>query len=156
MGDKSATPPAELSPANRNEQLRDPAGGPQIIPREQKRTMARDSDRWATPATIMGVVRWASLLVLATLGAVTWLVSIGRDPAPVLEAIGAVVTAAAALGGLVLQFANRATTTKIERNTSSLAPGGVPAVVALEVPTDSIGRRGARPPVPPSRASTVR
>jgi hypothetical protein len=112
----------------------------------------RQSDRWVTPETVRSGLRWVSLVILVLIGAVTWLVSIGRDPSPLLEAIGAVVTAVTAVSGVILQMANRATVTKVERNTAPLVPGGVPVV--LEAVTDRLGRHGSRPPVPPNRLST--
>lgn len=104
--------------------------------------MARDSDRWVTPGVVATGLIVAGLVVLGILGCVAWLVSIGRDPAPVLQAVGASVTAVSSLGAVALQLANRATVAKVERNTGALAYG------AREPDTGRLGRHSGRPPVP--------
>ena len=109
--------------------------------------MARSSDRWVTPAVVIVALLALLVLALATIAGVAWLVAIGRDPAPLLQGLGAVVAALSSLGALGLQLANRSTVTKVERNTSGLAPGGVP--VRFDA-TEPIRGLHARPRVPPT------
>lgn len=109
--------------------------------------MARNSDRWVTPGVIVAALVVCGVVALAIIGGATWLVSIGLDPAPMLTAVGAIVTALTSLSAVALQLANRATTAKIERNTGVLAPGGVPDATA-----PLYGRHG-RPGPPPGRGA---
>lgn len=105
--------------------------------------MARQSDRWVTPGVIITGLLVATVVVLAIIGAITYLAAIGRDPGPMLDLVTKVVTAVGSLGALGLQLANRATVTKVERNTAPLAPGGVPLAA-----TDRLYGGHSRPPVP--------
>lgn len=86
----------------------------------------RQSDRWVTPDTIKTGIRWLCFLLLVLIAAVTGLVYLGIDPAPLLTAIGAATTGLASVVGVALQLANRASLTRTERNTAPLAPGGIP------------------------------
>jgi hypothetical protein len=107
--------------------------------------VARQSDRWVTPGVVIVALLGLLTLALATIGGVAWLVAIGRDPAPLLQGLGAVVASLSSLGALGLQLANRSTVTKVERNTSGLAPGGVP--VRFDA-TEPIRGLHGRPRVP--------
>lgn len=121
--------------------------------------MARKSDRLVTPGVIVAALVVGCLCVLSTVGAVTYLSAIGRDPSPMLDLVAKVATAVGTLGTLVLQLATKGQTSRVERNTAPLAPGGVPLVASplvLEAHTDRLGRRSALPPVPPNRPSTDR
>lgn len=116
--------------------------------------MARNTDRWVTPAVVIVGLLVGGVIVLGALAAVTWLTAQGRDPGPMLDLVTKVTTAVGSLGALALQLANRATVTKVERNTSPLAPGGVPLVVDPPMVTEPLyGRHGRRRPPPPNRAA---
>lgn len=106
--------------------------------------MPRNSDRWVTPAVVVWGMVLGTIVVLATVAAVTWLTYLGRDPGPMLDLVAKVVTAIGTLGTLGLQLANRATVTKVERNTGALATDRLDRLDA----TDRLGRHGALPPVP--------
>lgn len=108
--------------------------------------MARDSDRWVTPGVVVAGLLVAGALALATIGGATYLVAVGRDPGPMLQAVGAVVTAVSSLSAVALQLASRATVAKVERNTQALAPGGTP--LRPEALTEPLYGRHGRPGVP--------
>lgn len=82
---------------------------------------ARDSDRWVTPTVVVAGLMVAGVIVLATIGAVTYLSAIGRDPDPMLKLVAQVATAVGSLGTLLLQVTGRQTVAKVERNTGVLA-----------------------------------
>jgi hypothetical protein len=86
------------------------------------------SDRWVTPAVIVTFVCVAGVLVALTIGAVTYLQSVGRDPEPMLKLAGMAVTAVSSTGGFLLQLIANKKTSKVERNT-----GLLPKAVADEV-----------------------
>jgi hypothetical protein len=83
----------------------------------------RRSDRWLTPAVLVALVLAATVVVLAVLAAVTYLVARGFDPAPVVQLAGTMVAAVSALGTFVVQLVSRRTVTKVERQTGRLASG---------------------------------
>ena len=117
--------------------------------------MARNTDRWVTPGVIITGLLGLVCLALGVVGGVVWLVAIGRDPAPVLNSLGAVVAALSSLGALGLQLANRSTVTKVERNTSGLAPGGFPVVFDATEPIVGLHGRPRRPPMPSGPGATL-
>lgn len=80
----------------------------------------RDSDRWLTPRTVAVGLVVAGVLVLATIGAVTYLTAIGRDPNPMLKLVGQLVTAVGSLGAFVVTLASRQTVAKVERNQAAV------------------------------------
>lgn len=86
------------------------------------------SDRWVTPAVIVTGVLVAGVLVALTIGAVTYLQSIGRDPEPMLKLAGLAVTGVSSVGTLLLQLVGNRKQAKVERNT-----GLLPRAVADEV-----------------------
>ena len=111
----------------------------------------RQSDRYVTPGVVIWGLVLGTLVLLAILGAVTFLTWQGYDPAPVVELVANLVAALGALGTLVLQLVNRATVAKVERNTGAIAAGELDRL--HPPPTDRLGRRSALPPVPERRAA---
>lgn len=107
---------------------------------------ARNTDRWVTPGVVGLALTLATVIILGIVAAVTYLTARGFDPAPVVKLVADLVAAVGALATVGLQLANRATVTKVERNTSPLAPGGVP--LRLEPPTEPLDGRHGRPRVP--------
>ncbi len=81
----------------------------------------RQSDRWITPGVIVAGLLVAGVVILATVYAVTYLASIGKDPDPMLRLVAQVVTAGGSLGTLLLTLTGRSTVAKVERNTGVLA-----------------------------------
>lgn len=81
----------------------------------------RQSDRWVTPGVVITGLLVACVIALALIATTAWLSSKGIDSGPVLDLITQIVTAVSALGALVLNLANRASTAKTERNTGVLA-----------------------------------
>lgn len=79
----------------------------------------RDTDRWVTPRVVVWGLLAGTLVILAAIGSVTYLTAIGKDPSPMLDVVSQVGTAVAALGALAVQLANRATVTKVERNSDA-------------------------------------
>lgn len=102
----------------------------------------RDSDRWVTPGVVIAALVVAGVIVLGVGAGVVYLSSIGRDPEPVLKLLAQVVTAAGALGTLLLQLAGRRTVAKVERNTGQLA-----TELARQAPAAD-----PYPPPPPTQA----
>jgi hypothetical protein len=112
--------------------------------------MARKSDRLVTPAVVVAALVVGCLCVLATVGAVTYLSAIGRDPSPMLDLVAKVATAVGTLGTLALQMATKGQTSRVERNTAPLAPGGVPVQLdQVQLATGRLGAHRELPPVPP-------
>lgn len=70
-----------------------------------------------TPRVLGRLILVGGFLVALTIGSVTYLQSIGRDPEPMLKLAGLAVTCASSLGAFVLQLTNRATVAKVERET---------------------------------------
>jgi hypothetical protein len=89
----------------------------------------RNSDRLATPAVVITMLAIGGILVGLTIVGVTYLTARHIDPEPVFKLVGIAVTGLSSLGALVLQLVNRSTVTKVERNTSGLAPDGVPVQI---------------------------
>lgn len=112
--------------------------------------MVRNTDRLVTPAVVVTGLLVSGVIVLGVVAAVTFLTWSGRDPGPMLDLVAKIVTAVGSLGALVLQLANRAQVSRVERNTAPLAPGGVPLVLETpEPPTQQLwGRQSTAPPVP--------
>jgi hypothetical protein len=81
----------------------------------------RDSDRLVTPRVIVVFLLVGAALVLATIGAVTYLSAIGRDPDPMLKLVAQAVTAVGSLGTLLLTLTGRQGIAKVERNTGLIA-----------------------------------
>lgn len=105
----------------------------------------RDSDRWVTPAVVIAGLVLAVVLVLAVLACVTYLAAIGRDPAPVVQLVAALVGGVTGLGSLGLQLAGRRTVTKIERHVGLAGPATSPVSLRRlpELPPAPRGRHGA-------------
>jgi hypothetical protein len=80
----------------------------------------RASDRWITPAIVVVLLLCGTLVVLAGIGSVAYLTARGIDPDPMLKLAGELLAAVSGTVSLVLQLANRRTTTKVERNTGRL------------------------------------
>lgn len=78
----------------------------------------RDSDRYVNPRVVSLLIVCATLLLLATIAALTWLTNRGVDPDPVLKLTAQVGGGLAGLLSLLLQLVNRATIAKTERNTA--------------------------------------
>jgi hypothetical protein len=114
----------------------------------------RDSDRWITPRVVAWALFCGTVLVLAVVGAVTYLTARGLDPDPMLSLVGNLGTAVAAIGTLLLQLTGRATTTKVERNTGLLAAkvdetaAKVDAALWVDEQRTEVHQPGL-PPVPP-------
>jgi HAMP domain-containing protein len=81
----------------------------------------RDTDRWVTPRVVVAGLLVVGTLLAMLIAATAWLTSLHIDPSPMLDLIREWTTALAAVGALLLQLANRATTAKVERNTGVLA-----------------------------------
>lgn len=81
----------------------------------------RRSDRGITPAVIVAGIITIGFVTLGIGAGIVFLQYKGIDPKPVLDLVTQVITAAGALGTLVLTIANRATVAKTERNTGILA-----------------------------------
>lgn len=109
----------------------------------------RQSDRWVTPAVIVTALMVGGIVVLALIGAMTFLVDRGLNPDPMVKLVGSIVAALSSLGTLALQLVHRAGLAKVERNTGALA---TQALDRLEA-TDRLGRHVTRPPVPANRAA---
>ena len=81
----------------------------------------RQTDRYLTPAVVVTLLLAATVIILATIGAVAYLTARGIDPDPMLRLLAQVTGAVTGTATLVLQLANRATVAKTERNTGVLA-----------------------------------
>lgn len=139
------------------------------------------SDRWITPGVIIAALVVTAVLVAVLAGYCAWLMGQGVDPAPLVDLVTKIGTAAAALGTLLLQLFGRSTTTKVERNTGALvgavysvhdaldavtqpapSPADSPAPVAASgsaiasVPDPGTRSLPAVPPVSPSYYSRLR
>lgn len=110
----------------------------------------RDSDRWITPGVVIAFLVIVGILVLATIGAVTYLTDRGLNAEPLLKLVGIAVTAASSVGSFVLQLVTRKTVTKTERNTGVMA-GAVDALAGVldtrPMPPTQVAARPAVPPV---------
>jgi hypothetical protein len=80
----------------------------------------RQSDRWVTPGVVITGLLVAGAVAIATVAAMAWLTAQGADPGPLVDLAAKVVTGLSALGGLLLQLAQRNTVAKVERNTGQL------------------------------------
>lgn len=89
-------------------------------------TQRRRSDRWVTPAVVVTGIIVGGLVVVAVAGLVAYLTARGVDPSPVVQLATAAAATIGSLSTLALQLAGRRTAAATERNTSPLAPGGVP------------------------------
>lgn len=130
----------------------------------------RASDRWVTPAVVCVLLLVGGVLVLATIGSVTYLQAQGKDPEPMLKLVAQAVTAAGAAGGFLLQLLNRSSSTKAERNSGQAMTSAATAAEAaqdahaaaldtLDAVRDHLGQLGAAtrylPPVPASERGTA-
>jgi hypothetical protein len=102
------------------------------------------SDRWVTPGVVITGLVGAVLLVALTIGAVTYLQSIGRDPEPMLKLAGLAVTGAASVGNFLLTLASRRTMAKVERNTGVQANATDALAGAVYEVADALPRPVAR------------
>jgi acyl-CoA synthetase (AMP-forming)/AMP-acid ligase II len=123
----------------------------------------RASDRWITPGVIIAGLMGACLIVLAAIGGVVYLSSIGKDPDPMLRLAAQVATGVGALGTFVLQLAGRSTVAKVERNTGVLANEQARTAEVVETLASDPGRHtylpgdtSFLPPVPPPARDTAR
>lgn len=89
-----------------------------------------------------------AIVVLGLVLAVTYLTARGYDPQPVVQLAGTAVAALAAVGTFVQNLATRRTTTKVERNTGTLAAGVVQVVDQLEHERGRHAAPAADPPPP--------
>lgn len=128
----------------------------------------RDSDRWVTPRVVVAGLAGGVLVVIAAIGAVTYLSAIHVDPAPMLKLAGVLAGGASGLLSLILQLAQRRTVAKIERNTGAAGypPAGddgdqgdqgddVGPATAIGIDGDPWAR-AFLPPVPPADATRPR
>jgi hypothetical protein len=131
----------------------------------------RESDRWVTPRVVVAGLAGVVLIVIAAIGAVTYLSAIHVDPSPMLKLVGAVAAGASGVLSLVVQLVNRRTIAKTEAQAGRLAThvGDLVDVVAAPpaagqydddpstgyVPADP-WERTHLPPVPPPDARRPR
>jgi hypothetical protein len=130
----------------------------------------RDSDRWVTPRVVAVAIAGVVVIVLAAIGAVTFLSARGVDPAPMLKLVGAIAAGASSVLSLGVQLANRRTITKTERQAGRLATHvgdlvdvidqppapAVPPVREYDTGGVAVGDPWAKaflPPVPPPNAT---
>jgi hypothetical protein len=118
----------------------------------------RDTDQWITPRVVAWALFLATVLVLAVIGAITYLTARGLDPDPMLSLVAKVATAVGTLGTLALQLSGRSTVAKVERTTGLDLPAKVDELskkvdAALWVDQQTTT---ALPPVPPPVRSTER
>lgn len=106
----------------------------------------RKSDRWITPGVIIAAIVTTGLAVTGVALSVAYLSARGIDPDPMLKLVAQVGTGAGVLLNIVLVLAGRATATKVERNTGSIA-GDVADVV------DAV--KAAVPPAPAPASQTA-
>lgn len=118
----------------------------------------RQSDRWVTPSTvIVGILTVGAVLALA-IAAITWLTVQGVDPDPMLKLVAQIGGGVAGVLSLLLQFANRASTVKTERNTGVLmnhtgdiadavyeVAGAIPRPVGRHLADDTVMQMSAAP-----------
>lgn len=118
----------------------------------------RDSDRWVTPRVVAVAIAGVVVIVLAAIGAVTYLSARGVDPAPMLKLVGAIAAGASGVLSLFVQLANRVTITNTQRQAGRLAThvgdlvDVVDAQTAPAVEPDP-WTRAFLPPVPPADAT---
>jgi hypothetical protein len=120
----------------------------------------RDSDRWVTPRVVAVAIAGVVVIVLAVIGAVTFLSARGVDPAPMLKLAGTIAAGASSVLSLAVQLANRRTIAKAERNTGQLAGHVGDLVDVVDAATSSTPApdrdpwtRAYLPPVPPADAT---
>lgn len=118
----------------------------------------RQSDRWVTPSTVIVGILTAGAVLALTIAAITWLTVQGVDPDPMLKLVATIGGGLAGVLSLLLQFANRATTVKTERNTGVLmnhtgdianavyeVADAIPRPVARHASDDTVQMNGAAP-----------
>jgi hypothetical protein len=85
-----------------------------------------------TPAVVVALVLAGTLVVLATLAAVTFLAYRGVDAQPVVQLVGTLVAAVTSLGTFVAQLVTRRGQARVEREAGRLATATVDALDELD------------------------